>query len=1012
MADRRSGNRGGRPGGPGGPRPNRGGGDRPPGQWRPNRGEGHPPHGEWRPNRGESGTGGYGTGPGDHGPRPAGDGTHGPRAFGRPGGGPDRPREPWRAGGPGRPPRGGFQGPVRRGGFEQRPEPGGFGGPGRVGGFGFGGAGSRSRDATPDARPGADRSGMHGPGAFGPGPRGAGSGGERPGWNRGGPGPGRDSDMRPGRGRAGPPGGRQEPPWRGPRDVEPGMTRDDRAPQHPPRREPEAWTGPGQDRGPRERPAPWERRSGADNRARRDARGADEGRGPGGASWERGGAPADRWEGRPPRPSRDSGAAGARPWPSGQAEPWRGPRQRDDETTPRPSWRPGPGEGDRPPASPGDADLLRGAPGPGRGAPGEPRLAAPGGRPGLDDRRQGTHADHGRQGWREGGHEGGTWGARAERSAPWGSGGEPDEPRAREAQPVEHAEGVASAGAEEATWALVGTDEEIVAGRRPVEEAFAARREARRLLVVPQRRDALEALVLQATRLRIPVVEVEGGTLTSVTGFDGHQGIALVVAPRRWASLDDVLALAAARSEPPFVLVLDSLEDPQNLGTLLRSADACGIHGVVFPTRNAAPLTPSAVKASAGAVEHLLLVPVDDLPGALADLRARGMHVVGTDAEASLSYRDADLRGPVALVIGSEGKGMTGPVRRRLELLVRIPMRGHVGSLNAAVAGSVLLFEAAAQRPAPPPAGARSEDRHEDERAPGRTATGAPGAAGAAGPVPVKARKAAARRTTPAEPVSAGAAPGEPVSAGAAPGGTCRRRRGPCRTCSRRGPLRGRRDGRDTNERGDRSIGGLRRGDPRDTLPSNPIVHTTPLRGRGRDQPREKPRRGQAPDSRRGREGCSERSVGRVRVRPRSGCRRNDGRPGRDRLAVHGARRGGPGLRARSRPDGHPGTAAVRRRGSAGHRAGGGPAAGTLMPPVVRPAAACARDRPGRPGEPGGESHPPRIRGCVDPSAPDRLARLTAFRARQYHTRCGRAFPEVNSCLACRRSSIGRAAVL
>ena len=251
--------------------------------------------------------------------------------------------------------------------------------------------------------------------------------------------------------------------------------------------------------------------------------------------------------------------------------------------------------------------------------------------------------------------------------------------------------------------ALVGllkADEELVAGRRPVEEAFAARRPAHRLLVVPQRREALEALVLHATRLRIPVVEVEGGTLTALAGFDGHQGVALVVGPRRWASLDDVLARAVSRSEPPFVLVLDSLEDPQNLGTLLRSADACGVHGVVFPTRNAAPLTPAAIKASAGAVEHLLLVPVEDLPGALVDLRTRGLHLVGTDAEAALSYRDADLRGPLALVIGSEGKGMTGPVRRRLELLVRIPMRGHIGSLNAAVAGSVLLFEAAAQRPA------------------------------------------------------------------------------------------------------------------------------------------------------------------------------------------------------------------------------------------------------------------------------------------------------------------------
>ncbi|MGZ9161222.1 MAG: TrmH family RNA methyltransferase, partial [Candidatus Limnocylindrales bacterium] len=139
----------------------------------------------------------------------------------------------------------------------------------------------------------------------------------------------------------------------------------------------------------------------------------------------------------------------------------------------------------------------------------------------------------------------------------------------------------------------LGPDEELVAGRRPVEEAFVARRPAIRLLVVPQRRPALEKLVLHATNLRIPIVEVEGGSLTALAGFDGHQGIALVVEPRRFASLDDVLARAAERAEPPFVLVLDSLEDPHNVGTLLRSAEAAGVHGVLFPTHRQAPLSPS-----------------------------------------------------------------------------------------------------------------------------------------------------------------------------------------------------------------------------------------------------------------------------------------------------------------------------------------------------------------------------------------------------------------------------------
>src|SRR3990170_163909 len=211
---------------------------------------------------------------------------------------------------------------------------------------------------------------------------------------------------------------------------------------------------------------------------------------------------------------------------------------------------------------------------------------------------------------------------------------------------------------------LLGPDEELVAGRRPVEEAFAARRTAHRLLVVPNRRAALE------------------------------------------------------RGERPLILVLDSLEDPHNVGSLLRTAEAAGVHGVMFPTRHAAPLTPSAVKASAGAVEHLLMVPVDDLPAALADLHVRGLRLVAAAADATLTYREADLRGPLALVVGSEGRGLSGPVRRRLDLAVRIPMRGRIASLNAAVAGSVMLLEAAGQRAPEPPDGTAEVELGEARAAP------------------------------------------------------------------------------------------------------------------------------------------------------------------------------------------------------------------------------------------------------------------------------------------------------
>src|SRR6185295_14018687 len=148
----------------------------------------------------------------------------------------------------------------------------------------------------------------------------------------------------------------------------------------------------------------------------------------------------------------------------------------------------------------------------------------------------------------------------------------------------------------------------------------------------------------------------------------GHQGIALAVEPRVYAGIDDVLARALERGEPPFVLVLDSLEDPQNVGTLLRSAEAAGVHGVLFPTRRQAPLSPAAIKASAGAVEHLLLCPVDDLAGALADMHSRGLRVAGAEADAPMTARQSDLRGPLVIVVGSEGQGLGPAVRKRCDL--------------------------------------------------------------------------------------------------------------------------------------------------------------------------------------------------------------------------------------------------------------------------------------------------------------------------------------------------------
>lgn len=241
---------------------------------------------------------------------------------------------------------------------------------------------------------------------------------------------------------------------------------------------------------------------------------------------------------------------------------------------------------------------------------------------------------------------------------------------------------------------------EWIGGRRPVAEALAAARPAHRLLVSSSAKPnpELNALVAGARQAGVSVQTVSPDRLSRTAGFDGHQGVVLEVEDRRWSDLTEILARAQARNHDPFVLVLEHLQDPVNLGALLRSAEAAGVDGVVFPERGAAPLTAAAVKASAGASEHLLLARVGGLGETLHEIKRAGLRLVAGDQDAEASAWDADLSGPIALVVGSEGSGVSGVTKRRCDVLVRFPMAGRVASLNAATAGALLLFEVVRQR--------------------------------------------------------------------------------------------------------------------------------------------------------------------------------------------------------------------------------------------------------------------------------------------------------------------------
>jgi 23S rRNA (guanosine2251-2'-O)-methyltransferase len=178
-----------------------------------------------------------------------------------------------------------------------------------------------------------------------------------------------------------------------------------------------------------------------------------------------------------------------------------------------------------------------------------------------------------------------------------------------------------------------------------------------------------------------------------------HQGVTVEASPYTYAELDDILSDVADQLVPPLLLLLDLLQDPQNLGSLLRTAEAVGVHGVVIPQRRAVGVTPAVVSASAGAVEHLQVARVANLARTLDELKRRDFWVTGLDLGATTQvYDQVDLSGPLALVVGSEGSGLRRLVREKCDFLMQLPMRGRVASLNAAVAGSVALYEIDRQR--------------------------------------------------------------------------------------------------------------------------------------------------------------------------------------------------------------------------------------------------------------------------------------------------------------------------
>ena len=241
--------------------------------------------------------------------------------------------------------------------------------------------------------------------------------------------------------------------------------------------------------------------------------------------------------------------------------------------------------------------------------------------------------------------------------------------------------------------------EDVLIGRNAVTEALRAGRGINKILLADGDREGQVSEIVALAKERGIILQfVERSKIESVAGGLRHQGVMAYVAPVAYAELEDILRKAEEAGEPPFLLLLDELEDPHNLGALLRTADATGVHGVLIPKRRSVPLTATVAKTSAGAVEYVPVARIGNISQTLKNLKEKGFWVAGADMDGSQNYYEADLTGPLVLVVGSEGKGMGRLTKEQCDFIVKMPMVGKINSLNASVAGSILMYESMRQR--------------------------------------------------------------------------------------------------------------------------------------------------------------------------------------------------------------------------------------------------------------------------------------------------------------------------
>lgn len=243
-----------------------------------------------------------------------------------------------------------------------------------------------------------------------------------------------------------------------------------------------------------------------------------------------------------------------------------------------------------------------------------------------------------------------------------------------------------------------GDDRFVIVGKNPVMEALRSEQQMDKLLILKDNKDhVLGDLAEKARRRGIVVQSVEKIKLEGLVDGQPHQGVAAMMAPFPYSSMEDVLAKADAKGEEPLVVILDHLTDPHNLGAIIRSANLCGVHGVIIPKRRSASLTAVSVKASSGAVAHTPIVKVGNLTQCIDELKAKGFWIMAADMDGAPYYKN-DFKGKLVIIIGNEGKGISPNVKKQCDYSVSIPLYGDIDSFNASAAAAIILSEAARQR--------------------------------------------------------------------------------------------------------------------------------------------------------------------------------------------------------------------------------------------------------------------------------------------------------------------------